>query len=499
VTFGGYGEHTYKSRVNVISPDGGWTTIDPAPGLPPRYLSGMAVMPDGGVIVAGGYGNASGLQSEFPHNFYDIRRLDPLTGRADSLVSIVREKGDEHFVPGRDMVPSDDGKTIYALVYSDKHYASSLQLAGIDLATGRMVRYADEVPYQFSDIESFCTLAFDRVRQEFLMVTMRQQKGEGTLVEIFSLGAPPLCGTDTIRAAGGESAWWWIVLGAAAVAGVAGAVFALARRRRPAMPLPVTAYKAVHEVRDENKSYTTEKRPSSILLLGGFQVVDRAGDDITGQFTQTLRALLLLILLETCKSGRGISSQALGDILWLDKDPENARNNRNVNIHKLRTLLAKVGTAHVSSKSSYWKLELGPDVFCDYAALLATGRELQRRQGDPEVIESLVALASLGKLLPCTQTEWSDGYKADFSARLIEQLMEAASRPEVEANPALSLRIADAILTHDSLDEDAMRLKCGALVKMGKKNQAKQEYNLFVAEFKKALDTAPDFNFSDTL
>ncbi len=505
VTFGGYGEHTYKSRMNVIDPDGEWGSFDLAEKLPPRYLSGMAVTDNGRLIIAGGYGNLSGLQSESPHNFYDIWKVDPVTGEVESMGELVREEQDEHFVLGRDMVLSHDEKRLYALTYSDKRYASEIWLTGIELADGRMVRYADAVPYQFSDIESFCTLVFDHTRNEFLLVTMRQQGDEETLVEIWSLEAPPLQIVDTVQASRmGVGIWWWIVPLILVVCGIgitAGAVVRYRRKlsRRTSAVNDEIYPASTPAVPDYRKTYRVEKQPSSILLLGGFQVVDKNGKDITGNFTQTVRALFLLILLETYKSGRGISPQMLGDILWFDKDPENARNNRNVNIHKLRTLLAEVGNADVSSSNSYWHLTLGEDIFCDYSTLLEVSREVAREgAGDTSKVESLVALASLGKLLPNTQTEWSDAYKADFSARLIEQLMKAASVPAIKGDPQLLLRIADAILTHDNLDEDAMRMKCQALVRMGKKNQAKQAYNTFVADFKKALDTTPDFIFSDT-
>lgn len=506
VTFGGYGEHTYKSRVNIIGPDEEWNTFDLAEKLPPRYLSGMAVTDDGELLIAGGYGNSSGLQSESPHNFYDIWRVDPVTGDVEIVGEIVREKDDEHFVLGRDMVLSSDGKRLYAIVYSDKRYASEIQLVGIELSTGQMVRYADAVPYQFSDIESFCTLVFDRERKEFLLVTKCRQNNTETRVEIWALGAPPLRVADTVyavRRGNGSFPWWAAVLTALGVL-VGSAALLFVRRRLASRRADVSAsgskpsYDPSHSVPDYRETYRVEKQPSSILLLGGFQIVDKNGEDITGHFTQTVRALFLLILLETYKSGRGISSQALGDMLWFDKDPENARNNRNVNIHKLRMLLAEVGDADVSSKNSYWQLTLGEDIFCDYSTLLELGRQIAHEgTGNISRVESLVAIASLGKLLPNIQTEWSDAHKADFSARLIEQLMKIASSPTIKSNPHVLLRIADAILTHDNLDEDAIRMKCSALVRMGKRNQAKQAYNSFVADFKKALDTTPDFIFSD--
>jgi hypothetical protein len=116
VTFGGYGEHTYKSTLNIVAPDGSWESHLPLDSIPPRYLAGMAVDRDGTLIVAGGYGSLSGQQSESPHNFYDIWRIDPRTGRTIPLGEMVRDEAEEHFVVGRDMVLSPDGKTLYALL-----------------------------------------------------------------------------------------------------------------------------------------------------------------------------------------------------------------------------------------------------------------------------------------------------------------------------------------------------------------------------------------------
>jgi DNA-binding SARP family transcriptional activator len=504
VTFGGYGEHIYKSRINVIGPDGEWTSFEQAQKLSPRYLSGMVATPDGQLLIAGGYGNLSGLQSESPHNFYDIWRVDPIAGKVERVGELARDKEEEHFVLGRDMILADDGQRLYALTYSDKRYASEIRLVGISLPGAEMTRYADAVPYQFSDIESFCTLVFDRTRQEFLLVTLRRQSPQGTLVEIWSLGAPPLRIADTVQASPeGGVGWWWIALPILALIGAGGMAVVVRRLRKRQVTAEVensaVVSSPVPDIPDYKKTYRIDKQPSSILLLGGFQVVDKNGKDITGHFTRTVRALFLLILLETYKNGRGISSQALGDLLWFDKDPENARNNRNVNIHKLRTLLSEVGVADVSSSNSYWHLTLGDDIFCDYSSLLQLGREVASSEGDfTSRVESLVALASLGKLMPNIQTEWSDAYKADFSARLIELLMKTASAPEIKNSPQLLLRIAEAILIHDNLDEDAMRMKCSALVRMGKRNQAKQAYNTFAADFRKTLDTSPDFIFPDS-
>ena len=54
------------------------------------------------------------------------------------------------------------------------------------------------------------------------------------------------------------------------------------------------------------EEYVPEAIPnrSAILFLGGFQVWDKNGNDITKSFTPTLRYLLILIILYTQKNGK---------------------------------------------------------------------------------------------------------------------------------------------------------------------------------------------------
>ncbi len=499
VTFGGYGEHTYKSLLSVVETDAAgrvlsWKSIDLAAELPPRYLSGMVYEGNDKLLVIGGYGSVSGLQSQAPYNFYDMFRVDLTDGSVEPLGELMRRDVEKHFVFGRDMLLSEDGKKVYALVYSDKRYASQIALIGIDLQTGRATPYADYVPYEFTDIESFCTLVHDRKKNELLLVETRLTGENQTRVQIWSLKYPPLSIIDTNQPErGGNKVWWWW-LGGGVLLLLIGAGVLLRLRKSPARAggwQPTAQSKA--EATDYYKVYRVEKRPSSILLLGGFQVVDKRGKDITGSFTQIVRALFLLILLDTFKNGRGISSQQLKDILWFDKDPENARNNRNVNMYKLRLFLQEVGEADISSENSYWHLKLQPGVFCDYSTLLQVCREVEEsRDRDPVALETLIRLASLGKLLPNIQADWIDSYKSEFSIRLIELLMRVSEYDSVRENPPMLFRIAEAILVHDNLDEDAIRIKCTALLRMGKKNQAKQVYGTFVEEFRKALDSEPE-------
>ena len=92
------------------------------------------------------------------------------------------------------------------------------------------------------------------------------------------------------------------------------------------------------------KSPTVElKTPvSTVKLLGGFQVFDKEGVDITDNFTPIVKQILLYLLLSTVKDGKKVTSEKLDETFWFEMDKASASNNRSVNVRKLRLLLEKV-------------------------------------------------------------------------------------------------------------------------------------------------------------
>ncbi len=95
----------------------------------------------------------------------------------------------------------------------------------------------------------------------------------------------------------------------------------------------------------------SNRKISAILLLGGFQVFDKQGNNITGEFTPTLKLLFLFLLLNSIKGGKGTTSQRLEETFWFDMSKTSAANNRRVNIRKLRLILETVGEVQIVNKN----------------------------------------------------------------------------------------------------------------------------------------------------
>ena len=242
-----------------------------------------------------------------------------------------------------------------------------------------------------------------------------------------------------------------------------------------------------------------KQKVSSIYLFGGFQAFDKMGKDITANFTPTLKELFMLILLHSLKNGKGVSSQTLNETLWFDKTEDSARNNRNVNISKLRSLLEEIGDIALFKESTFWKIKLNREVYCDYVEMLHLLERPQRILHENE-IHRLLTVASSGKLLPDIENEWVDSYKSEFSNLLIDTLTLLSEQiGKRKSNYNLSCRIAECMLKYDIVNEEAIAIKCLALYNSGKKGFAKQAYDSFCREYKNLMETEFTIPFKELL
>jgi two-component SAPR family response regulator len=244
---------------------------------------------------------------------------------------------------------------------------------------------------------------------------------------------------------------------------------------------------AIYEFR--KPKVAAELRKQSILLFGGFCVIDRDGNDITKDFTPMLKQLFLMILLYTNRDRKGLSSRRLKDTLWFDKSEESAKNNRGVSMSKLRQIFESVGDVRIIHNSSYWTVEFGEDVYCDYTEALRFFDSVSHDSsyGTDELRQALTAL-SRGELLPNLQVEWVDSFKADFSNRLLDVLLALSQKEPALSDPLFCIDLADAIFIHDSLNENALSLKCTSLAKIGRNKLSQKVYESFAKEYRHLFD-----------
>ena len=246
-----------------------------------------------------------------------------------------------------------------------------------------------------------------------------------------------------------------------------------------------------------DKPYFNRDR-ACICLLGSFNVKSKTGENITSSFTPILKSLLLLILLNTEKDNRGITSKKLDDLLWGDKNEKSARNNRNVSISRLRLLLEKVGNIQIVNDKNFWKIVLGDDVFCDYhTALNYIDEATKTTVHDEEFFNKVLELLLYGPLLPNTESDYLDSFKSHYSDITIDLLHLLLHKEEFQNNDKFRLKIADSIFQHDSFNEEALRIKCSIFCRNDKMGIAKSIYDNFCKEYQTLLGEKYGLSFND--
>lgn len=495
ICFGGYGYYTYHSVLQQYDEDSSlWKKTSLMEEIQPRYLS-AATIQDNEMFIFGGFGNKTGKQQLSPHSFCDLYSISLTDFKVTKKWEFVKLEG---MVYAQSLIIDPNGKDFYTLGYNGMKFNTWIHLFKLNKEQGELMELGDSIPYQFSDTESYCDVFFVPDNTCFIAVTVHRNIQNRYRVNVFRLNYPAFLVDDVLQTVGTEkNAGIWIYI----LFMVIIVVFAVSswvvfgksnKGKRKKILSKLSGYAKglqLQEVNIDGPISTKRIIPSSISLIGGFQAIDRNGMDITAQFTPHIRYLLLLILLYTYKTNKGISASTLDEILWSDKSETSARNNRNVNINKLKFLVEKLEGLVISNDNSYWHSIFSPPFVCDYVKVLDFAEQIKNQPENIslEKVELFLSVVSQGLLLSNIQTEWVDSFKAEYSSVILDSLLFLAKQTEQVRDFQLLLKLADAMLIQDSIDEDALMFKCKALVSLGKKNAAHSFYTSFCHNYKNIL------------
>lgn len=239
-----------------------------------------------------------------------------------------------------------------------------------------------------------------------------------------------------------------------------------------------------------------DRSRASISLLGCFNVRDKDGNDITSNFTPRLKHLLILLILYTEKNAQGILASKTTEILWPEKEETAARNNRNVNLRKLRVLLESIGDMEVMIENNFLRIKWGTTVFCDYHTLHACTRQFEQEKSE-ELLNRILELLLYGPLLPNTIVDWLDDFKDDYSSYSIDLLKNLLEIEISRNHQDMIIRLADIMFLHDPLNEEALAAKCAVLSAQGKKGIARNLYDRFCKEYHDSMGESYKVPFAD--
>ena len=223
----------------------------------------------------------------------------------------------------------------------------------------------------------------------------------------------------------------------------------------------------------------------AIYLFGQFQVFDKEGNDITRLFTPLLKELFLIVVTYTLRDGRGISSEGLNEILWHDKPEKDAKNNRSVNLAKLKIILEKIGNCSIHKESAYWQFQTPDnDIFVDYKEYVVLLQGAAAAGPASNYIHPLVDLIKRGAFLSQTEYNWLDNIKSEISNSTIDLCLAYIRRHDNSKDLEFIIEIANCIFYFDSLNEDALTYKCKSLILLKRHTLASNIYLKFLKEYK---------------
>ena len=489
-SFGGYGHYHYRNDLIVSykdTPEKNMRMV--LEDITPRYSSTSYIV-DTLLYIFGGRGNLSGKQELSPQNYYDLYTLDTRNFTLTKLWDMGSSPyGD--FLSGENFVYNWENGDFYLLSNLD-----GFTLLRLRPETPGVEKMSLPIPPKRSAQYTYCNIWQAPRRGKLYALVLQSQVDGQTDVDIYEMGFPPvpvsllMQENKAAQVPKIPSGLWWQL---AAVISALIAALVIARslylQKQARKKAAARAAGAFEEADDIPPKYDFSK--SSVCFFGGFKVMDSTGRDITAQFTPTLKALLILLILNTEKSG-GISSQKINHLLWSYKMDDTANNNRNVYMSKLRGLLEDVGDVRILNSNKLWSVEFGEGAMCDYYEACRLLSE-----GPGADVDALLELLLKGPLLPNTELDWVDGYKSSFSNTTIDFLSRQLRREDLPDKTLL--QAANTIFQHDFLNEDALKAMVHILCKQNKPGLAKTIYDNFCKEYRASLGIPYAVSFKDLI
>lgn len=522
--FGGYSQHRYSNLVLRYDLQlFRWDTI-PTIGdvFYPRMHAALGAMKDT-VYILGGFGSAAGDQVVNPRHYNDLLAFSIKEKKFVKKYDFIAPTTDIDFA--HSMLFDQESRSFYVLASSIFQYESYLQILKGNLDDPDLRLLGDQIPYLFHNENSFSDLFFADAQGKLIAVTsLADREKNETEFKVYTISYPPIPFLDGQRRmknffSNPAVIGLLLLLGLILLFTVARWILrrsmnivdpaSLEREpgKEPILPgagRPAAGENLQEPVETPDRSEAgfhggirKEKRANSILFFGGFQVIDNSGEDITRKFSPLLKELFLLIFLYSVK-GKGVSVQRLTELLWFPMDTKSAKNNRAVNIAKLKHLLGKIESCELTRKTEYWQILFDDTkVYSDYHICQNLTSNIASITGNE--LEKLLLIIKSGPMLGNVGYEWLDEFKLECSNQITDVLINYLEKENGTAEPELMIRIADAILIFDIMHEEAISIKCRALTALGKHSLAKEIFNKFARDYQSLYDEPYKNSFTDII
>lgn len=447
---------------------------------------------DGEYLVYGGFGNQSGDQEKGFNSNFDLFLLNMNDTTITKLKLPRHDKFTFNFLFNNLYLDKKDS-SIYFLSQNEEGKGIIISLTKLDLKTGKVIPIGNKFWERSANKWMYSYLHYNKSTNEFISVIF-----DSTTVELYSINYPPISESEKthLQQANDEENYTSIIFTVIGTASVL--LFFVYYKKRKANLSKMVEVK--HKI-DRDYNFIKTHSKNSVKLFGGFWIYDKDGNEISQTLSPKLKEIFLLILMRSLNNHHsGITSEELSSIIWPDASPESVKSNRGVAINKIRKLLSDVEEINLEFLDKLWFIKINNGSSCDYADYLKFCNSTQTKNDAANgSLSFLLSIVDGGEFLKGISYEWLDSIKFAVNNEVIKCIKNYFENDEIQKDLEKTIKLCDIILTFDSVDQDAIKLKIKTLLKQGKHHIAKSTYGLFVAEYKRLYDEHFPLSFQEII
>lgn len=484
-SFGGYGFYHFSNILRVFSPGNPQSSISVTlEKISPRSFASSTVV-DSCLFIFGGQGSASGNQGIKEDYYYDLYKVNTETFEETLLWSVQKpDFGD--ILPGENLIYDKGNNCFYTTAIAEKDFV--IVRIGIDEPSIEQISLPSGARIDASAL--YTNLFLNEDTNELYALFIQSFVNGRTKIDIMTMPLHPYTVDDIIVSESLEQekkglSKWRIANFIAIVVAILILIVIRLRYKKGKASRQISLEDTLETYYDFSKN--------SICLFGGFAVYNRSGEDITANFSPTLRKLLITLILYTVKYKHGILGEQLNQLIWGYKPEGTASNNRNVYISRLRTALEELDGVTINTKNKFLSISFADSTICDYVEAM----RLQENPSTSDDVNRLLNLMLNGKLLPDSQEDWTEVFKNEYTAMTISFLSKQLDSNLVTYG--IKLKIADTIVLYDSLHEKALRTRCAIYHVSGNLGLAKEAYDTFCREYEATIGENYKISFKEII
>lgn len=527
-SYGGYGYYMFKDHIRKYVPESGkWVILPEKAHSKYFFAPGNSFFMQGNnyLYIVGAEGSEDGRQPLDGNTFYnDIIRLD-LRDTTFSRISTMNFDNRNWYIAGLMPYYNDDELIVLSMTRSaniEQSKAARLGFYHLTTSTGKVkllnsrkilgYHGSRTAPYSESYSEAVKKVTFSSEREEiYFLTSIYDSTGQSRI--ILNVMKTPLMTQEEfeeLRALSGyrpndiAGAIYFVVFGGAGFFISGFILMKYARKKR--VKRTVSNPETTSVISPERSTVVIKQKDMTrnfIRLFGEFQILNRNGDNVASQMTAKNKQVFLYILLNSIGSGtsvkRGVTSEQLGEVFWEDLPAASIKNNRNVNIKRIREAIADTDGLELVYQNQHFYFEVSEELGIDHLMIQSLTGKDEFENFSSEEFSLFLSIIEKGRFLDGLSHEWLDFYQDKINDKILYNLNACFDEIIKNKDVNLKIRIAALILTYDELNERAFNFMLKHQINQRNIRSAHSAYEKFSRKFREETGKAYNLKFEDFL